>query len=805
MRVAAMLCLVVLLAACTAAFPTNGVVMLQEEAPTAAVKAAEKEAVLTARKMAHSLHGKSLSADHFLKLASTAVKQAKKNTKVHALLKELRSKQTAKSKAEAARERQIKGHQSRVTAASAAQAVRYSVSKAAAAAANKAAAQAQAKVKQQHHNRGHTSLGGSQEKAKQKEQKPSAAGHKQHNQVKPVKSTSSQAKAAEAAAQKVVAKKGLTIESSTKSTTPTKADHKNTPSKKTAVQPMTTDMKRLAATAAKVAQEHIFFSKLLGSVSKDEKAYAALRSQETASQVHAKQLQGQAGSLLKNLQKKLKLNVRKQSLGEGWADEKAQGAGLFDHQHHKKQKVATQKAVVNTKKQVRLPVAKNTENDKKTATVANNRPSAAAIATATASVAQSPVVAQLSSEVRNDKKMSAQAAAAEAEAQRVVAKENKQLHQATRSHAHSISSKSAEKVKQEKAKVGELKQVQAGLSKKLKQAPKGTHSHKTVRVAERMASAALKKEEQKKTAAETKLQQEKTKQHSENDSAKFSAEVAAGQEVKAAALAQRKAVAKAEAAASKVAASQQKLQAAQRDVVHDKAEKLTRTANAVPLARQALEKEHTAEKKLSSALEALAERAQTQGAAETRLDSQAQRLRAQTVETKNSIERQLDGLQGTSQRLGENKQAPHTTGNAASSKWVTGEKKEELVLSKEKQQLHAMATLTQQMSLEAAKIVENQHEAADETSHAEVAARVTSHSLLRSAGKTIKPDANFKTVKTALKKSHDVDHTALANLEAIHSNAMNSAAHAAASTLQTKAQVRSNDVLMNAISDDLLP
>merc|ERR1719178_132668 len=120
MRVAAMLCLVVLLAACTAAFPTNGVVMLQEEAPTAAVKAAEKEAVLTARKMAHSLHGKSLSADHFLKLASTAVKQAKKNTKVHALLKELRSKQTAKSKAEAARERQIKGHQSRVTAASAA-------------------------------------------------------------------------------------------------------------------------------------------------------------------------------------------------------------------------------------------------------------------------------------------------------------------------------------------------------------------------------------------------------------------------------------------------------------------------------------------------------------------------------------------------------------------------------------------------------------------------------------------------------------------------------------------------------------
>jgi len=307
--------------------------------------------------------------------------------------------------------------------------------------------------------------------------------------------------------------------------------------------------------------------------------------------------------------------------------------------------------------------------------------------------------------------------------------------------------------------------------------------------------------------APQKVSKPRSSDHEVSKETKFGKEIAMGQEAQAAALAERDAVIVSQHATANVNAVKTKLQKAEKKVADLQLQKME--SKAVPLGLAALGKEAAAEKRLSAAMQAVSENAQSQEVAEAKLARKAQRLRSTATEIKNRAEQQLDLSKGKD--LGESPQQSIVraqVGRLASAANHEDKSKLTKELSAEHAGLKLIVAQTQKLSLDAAKIQENQLQAADASSIAQVTSHAAAHALLENAaniGVTDQKKVTSSMIKSQLKKDAVADQRALVGLSHVDGAASNAAAAESAGVKNTADELSVGNVLMTGIAKGLMP
>lgn len=292
----------------------------------------------------------------------------------------------------------------------------------------------------------------------------------------------------------------------------------------------------------------------------------------------------------------------------------------------------------------------------------------------------------------------------------------------------------------------------------------------------------------------------------------FKKQVESGQEVASAEKAEHAAVSNAQDAVEKVHKTEAQLGKEKKQVARLEAEKAAREANAVPLAMKALKKEVTTHNTLASDLQTLSDKAQTDEAAQQRLDREARHVRDKAVGIKNSAEEHLDRLSQKLGKLDKTSEASTDLGEAlkipsSKQKWKAAMSQEHAILEVEHSQMKKMVKQARHITLDAAKIEEEQSEAAGASSRVEVNAHVLSQELSRDNAlmsfKSRKPSAS--EIQSKLKNLGKQDHSVYVDMSHLNGQAMNAAAAEQAGIKKTNAEVELESGLLHGIANDLLP
>lgn len=510
------------------------------------------------------------------------------------------------------------------------------------------------------------------------------------------------------------------------------------------------DWRELASEANSVAKETMFYSKLLGKVSKTEHAYAGMLRTEKKTDAKAKSLQSKTTTLLDGFYGP--------NVGKG---------------------AAASSVELGEDASVGGPV-ESTDNLK------TRVPTKAAYARAATAVEDNPEVEKLRNELAESRASASKAQAAEQEAEMIVKKQRAELKKAQMTAtAPATVSKTTKELEQQQQ---QYKKAQTALQKQ-----GGT----VAQVAAKAASAA--EEVARKQVKIAKQRDEARKE--KND---YQQQADDGQIVDAAEKQEQRAVSTAEEAANKVKRTETQLSDAEHRVAHLQAQKAVRDANAVPLEMKALRKDEKIREKLSSQLEVLSERAQTGEAAQTHLHHRARRIRQMAIDVKNSAEEQYDRL---SQKLGKDQELGESASEQPS-KWKTGIKRDQSILKKQHMRIKAIVDEARKISLDASKIQERQYEAADASSQLEVNAHVMSQKLVRNKGdihSLRSKSVTAKELKKHLKKMAQDDHKVYMDLSHLNGEAMNAASAEDAGVKETKNEMSLENALLNNLADDLLP
>jgi len=401
------------------------------------------------------------------------------------------------------------------------------------------------------------------------------------------------------------------------------------------------------------------------------------------------------------------------------------------------------------------------------------------------SAASNLVVAKLKTELAESKESAAEAAEAEADAEKVVQRQRMELAQAEASAKKPVAPSTD--TQQLEAQKKQYKQAATSL----KQQPGEVSA-----VAAKAAAAAEKVAQRQVKVAEHRDQAKAQKKN-------FEAENEGGQLVRGAEMQERKAISQAQDAAGQVRKTEVQLSDAEKSVAALKAEKKAEAANAAPLAFKALEKESATHQKLSTELQALSDKAQTEQASQERLDTKAHRIRDMAINVKNMAEQQLDRLGGKVSRLGES-----AASAAHGSKWEAGIKQDLSTLQKEHGRVKTLVKEARHISLGASKIQEKEYQAADASSRLQVDAHVLARQMSVDKGdlaalKKTKPGA--EALQAKLKKMAEQDHKVYVEMSHLSGEATNAEAAEASGLVQTSTELGLGSKLLNSIADDLLP
>jgi len=412
-------------------------------------------------------------------------------------------------------------------------------------------------------------------------------------------------------------------------------------------------------------------------------------------------------------------------------------------------------------------------------------------------VHQNSAVQKIEQRLAESRESAARAASAEAEAEKVVEHQRAELARA----------------KQEAAAPAPLSKDTEALEQQQKQykTAESTLKKEKGEVAAVAAHAAAAAEE----VAKKEVEKAKKRDAVEHEEHVFTKQMETGQEVAAAEKAEHAAVSNAQDAVEKVHTTEAQLGKEEKQVAHLEAEKADREANAVPLAMRALRKEVNTHNTLSSDLQILSDKAQTNEAAQQRLDREAKRVRDESIGIKNSAEEHFDQLSQKLGKLDKTSKASTNLGEAlktprsrnSKQKWKTAISQEHAVVEVEHSEMKKIVEQARQITLDAAKIEEEQSEAAGASSRVEVNAHVVSQELSRDKAsmsfKSQKPSAS--QIQSKLKKLGKQDHSVYIEMSHLNGQAMNAAAAEHAGIKKTNTEVELESGLLHSIANDLLP